>query len=116
MALLSSGDHRGVGDGAAAPSPLSSSVRTFCYLDLDVADHRARYSRACAFVAATDTRYGWSSKDLRRLGGSELKRVPDMHAIDHDFAASGTGESIAGFSFLETRVTGQGGGQSYNGT
>ena len=32
---------------------------------------------------ATDSRYGFSSKDLRHLGGSELSRIAESIATDH---------------------------------
>jgi len=38
---------------------------------------------AAAFVDATDSRYGFSSKDIRKLGGSELSRINDLIASDH---------------------------------
>jgi hypothetical protein len=38
---------------------------------------------AASFVDATDSRYGFSSKDLRRLGGSELARIEDLMSSDH---------------------------------
>ena len=64
-------------------------AKTYAFLDFDVGGHRARFSRGAAFVDATDTRYSWSSKDVRELGGSELQRVPDMFAVDHDWATRG---------------------------
>ncbi len=63
--------------------------RSFAYLDLDVDGHRARLSRAAMFVHATDMRHGWSSKDLRLLGGSEFQRLPEAYASDHDWAGRG---------------------------
>uniref|UniRef100_A0A7S2SLM7 peptidylprolyl isomerase n=1 Tax=Rhizochromulina marina TaxID=1034831 RepID=A0A7S2SLM7_9STRA len=63
--------------------------RRFAYLDLDVGGHLEKLSRAAAFVDATDTRYGWSSKDILRLGGSEIPRVADMKGSDHDWAGRG---------------------------
>ena len=32
---------------------------------------------------ATDSRYGFSSKDLRQLGGSEISRIDDLIGSDH---------------------------------
>ena len=46
-------------------------------------DHRAKLALAAAFVHATDSRYGFSSKDLRKLGGSELSRIGDLIGTDH---------------------------------
>ena len=39
--------------------------------------------QTAAFVDATDSRYGFSSKDLRKLGGSELSRLGDLMSMDH---------------------------------
>ena len=60
----------------------------YCFLDIDINKHREKLRLAAAFVHATDARYGFSSKDLRVLGGSELKRieVEDLISYDHDFA------------------------------
>jgi hypothetical protein len=38
---------------------------------------------AAAFVDATDARYGFSSNDLRKLGGSELSRIQESIETDH---------------------------------
>ena len=60
----------------------------YCFLDIDIGDHRRKFGLTAAFVNATDSRYGFSSKDLRLLGGSELSRIQaeDLIACDHDFA------------------------------
>lgn len=39
--------------------------------------------QTAAFVDATDSRYGFSSKDLRKLGGSEVSRLDDLISNDH---------------------------------
>lgn len=36
----------------------------YCYLDIDIGNYRKKLATAAAFVDATDTRYGFSSKDL----------------------------------------------------
>jgi hypothetical protein len=46
-------------------------------------NHRSKMALAASFVDATDSRYGFSSKDLRRLGGSELARIEDLMSSDH---------------------------------
>ena len=46
-------------------------------------NHRSKLNLAAAFVDATDSRYGFSSKDIRKLGGSELSRINDLIASDH---------------------------------
>ncbi|KAL7518842.1 hypothetical protein ACHAWX_003644 [Stephanocyclus meneghinianus] len=43
------------------------------------------HCQTAAFVDATDSRYGFSSKDLRRLGGSELSRLSDLMSMDHEW-------------------------------
>lgn len=55
----------------------------YCFLDLDVDNHRHKLATAAAFINATDSRYGFSSKDLRHLGGSELSRIHDLIGMDH---------------------------------
>ena len=62
---------------------------TQCYLDLDIDDHRNKFARACAFVAANDVKYGLSSSDVRELGGGELKRLATFHESDFEWAAKG---------------------------
>lgn len=46
-------------------------------------NHRSKFGLAAAFVHGTDTRYGFSSEDLRKLGGSELSRIKDLIESDH---------------------------------
>ena len=46
-------------------------------------NYRSKLNLAAAFVDATDSRYGFSSKDIRKLGGSELSRINDLIASDH---------------------------------
>ena len=69
-----------------APTGLNASNSSYCYLDFDLDHHRSKLATAAAFVHATDSRYGFSSKDLRLLGGSEVARIPDLMASDHDWA------------------------------
>jgi cyclophilin family peptidyl-prolyl cis-trans isomerase len=66
---------------------------TFCFLDFDWDHNRSKLARAAAFVAATDTRYGFSDKDLLRLGGAEIAhRVQECYDMDHEWG--GDGQSI----------------------
>ena len=58
----------------SSPLPTSTST-THCYIDFDIDGSLASRSRAAEFVNATDSRYGFTSKDLIRLGGSELNRL-----------------------------------------
>eukprot|EP00729_Bicosta_minor_P010719 gene10719-9688_t len=60
-----------------------------CFLDIDVDGARAAYKLACDFVEATDLTYGWSSKKLADLGGSERSRLPDMFEADYDWSQKG---------------------------
>ena len=58
----------------------------YCYLDLDLNGHRDQLATAAAFCAATDTRYGFSSRHLLQLGGSEVARIPELMASDHEWS------------------------------
>lgn len=62
---------------------------TRAYLDIDIDAHREKHARACAFVDATDLRYGFSSKTLAELGGSERARVPELYASDYEWCDRG---------------------------
>ena len=59
------------------------------FLDIDLDDHRAKYARAAAFVEATDLRYGFSSKEIAELGGSERARVAELYENDFDWSGRG---------------------------
>ena len=75
--------------GCTMPSSINVSNAEFCYIDLDFNDSRAKLARCAAFVAATDSRYGFSSNDLRLLGGSEVSRIPDLFQVDHEWSGQG---------------------------
>uniref|UniRef100_A0A0G4G3V1 Peptidyl-prolyl cis-trans isomerase n=1 Tax=Chromera velia CCMP2878 TaxID=1169474 RepID=A0A0G4G3V1_9ALVE len=64
-------------------------MSTKVFLDIDINGHRAAHQRARDFVEATDQRYGWTSKDLSKLGGSEKKRIPEMYEADHEWSQKG---------------------------
>ena len=64
-------------------SSVNASSARYCFIDLDFGNHRNKLGTCAAFVDATDARYGFSSKDLRLLGGSELSRIHDLIAADH---------------------------------
>ena len=53
------------------------------YIIILFSNHRSKLATAASFVNATDSRYGFSSKDLRKLGGSEVCRVKDLIETDH---------------------------------
>jgi len=61
----------------------------FCFLDVDIDNHRSKLGLAASFVDATDSRYGYSSKDIRKLGGSELSRIEDLLLSDHEWGDRG---------------------------
>ena len=72
----------------------------YCYLDFDLDDTRSKLGHAAAFCHATNQRYGFSSSDLRQLGGSELKRIPDYLENDHEWK----GRSIALMPVNSSRI------------
>jgi len=72
---------------------IDADTARYCYLDLDLNGHRSRLARAAAFVHAKDARYGFSSQHLLQLGGSELQRIPDLMASDHEWSSSSSNES-----------------------
>jgi cyclophilin family peptidyl-prolyl cis-trans isomerase len=88
-AATGSGGGGGASTTSSCASPnlrrLSADNAQFCYLDLDFDAHRAKLARGAAFVRATNSRYGFSSPDLRELGGSEVKRIPELLADDHEW-------------------------------
>ena len=55
------------------------------FIDIDIDDRREKHARARAFVEATNLRYGFSSKSLDELGGSERARVPELYASDYEW-------------------------------
>lgn len=58
----------------------------FCFIDFDIDAYRSKLLLAASFVDATDTRYGFSSKDLRHLGGSEISRIEELLLNDHEWS------------------------------
>lgn len=66
---------------------MNSQTCSYCFLDIDIANHRSKLGTAAAFVDATDSRYGFSSKNFRYLGGSEIARIKDLIATDHEWAS-----------------------------
>jgi len=61
----------------------------FCFLDVDIADARASYKRACEFVEANSIKYGLSSNVLSELGGREKLGVPELYANDYAWKERG---------------------------
>ena len=62
---------------------VDSTNAQYCFLDIDCNNHRQKLATAAAFVDATDSRYGFSSKNLLHLGGSELSRINESILTDH---------------------------------
>ena len=55
----------------------------YCYIDIDINSQRSKLAFVAAFVDATNTRYGLTSKDIRKLGGSEISRLLEFIQTDH---------------------------------
>jgi len=70
----------------ATAAAVNTQSCSHCFIDFDIDDHRSKLARAAAFVDATDSRYGLSSKELRNLGGSELARIEDLMESDHEWS------------------------------
>jgi peptidylprolyl isomerase len=68
-------------------SSINADACAYCFIDLDLDNYRNKLAIAAAFCHATDSRYGFSSKDLRHLGGSEVARIPELMANDHEWAS-----------------------------
>ena len=71
---------------SSSTNPDSSAAAELVYLDIDINSSLAARSNAALFVSKTNSRYSLSSNDIRRLGGSELSRLPDLFSCDHDFS------------------------------
>jgi hypothetical protein len=70
--------------------PTSADSCGYCFLDVDIDQHRAKLATAAAFVDATDSRYGFSSKKMLSLGGSEVSRIAALIESDHEWSAKNT--------------------------
>jgi cyclophilin family peptidyl-prolyl cis-trans isomerase len=62
----------------------------FCFLDLDINNQRQKLATAAAFVDAKNLAIGLSSNNLLALGGSEVSRLKESIAIDHEWASKDT--------------------------
>jgi peptidylprolyl isomerase len=71
------------GGGAKKPSGMH------CFLDIDINDHRAAYALACLFVKENDTKYGFTTKVLAQMGGSERARLSELFEADYAYSARG---------------------------
>jgi hypothetical protein len=59
------------------------------FLSFDIDGQRAAYATAQAFVEATDLRYGFSSKFINELGGSEKARLTELYDSDFEWCSRG---------------------------
>jgi cyclophilin family peptidyl-prolyl cis-trans isomerase len=84
---------------------ITAATARYCYIDLDMNHHRRKLALTAAFVHATDSRYGFSSSDLRQLGGSEWKRILPLMLLDHEW-------SIRAAVIVSDSAAGGGGGDS----
>mmetsp|Transcript_27283 Transcript_27283/g.51164 ORF Transcript_27283/g.51164 Transcript_27283/m.51164 type:complete len:403 (-) Transcript_27283:202-1410(-) len=71
-------------------SAINAESCGYCYLDLDLDSYRKKLSTCASFVSATNLTYGFSSKDLLALGGSEVSRLKELISVDHEWAAKDT--------------------------
>jgi peptidylprolyl isomerase len=69
-----------------SPHSINATTARYCYLDIDIDQHRQRLATAAAFVHACNTRYGLSSNDWRQLGGSERARLPEWMQCDPEWS------------------------------
>jgi hypothetical protein len=72
--------------GGSGGSVINMDTAHYCFVDLDLNQYRQKLAIGGAFVAATDLTYGFSSKDILSLGGSELARLQELISTDHDWA------------------------------
>jgi len=74
---------------AALSSSSSSLQHQYAFIDVDVDGSLKKRSLAAAFVKSTNLRYGFSSSDIRALGGSELTRLQGFYEVDNEWAGKG---------------------------
>mmetsp|Transcript_29243 Transcript_29243/g.53364 ORF Transcript_29243/g.53364 Transcript_29243/m.53364 type:complete len:241 (-) Transcript_29243:36-758(-) len=70
-------------------APKASSGSSRVYLDVDIDGELEAFELGKAFVEANDIKYGLSSKDVLKLGGSELSRLPEYFEADFQWSAKG---------------------------
>ena len=61
----------------------------YVFIDIDIDNHREKYSLASEFVESTDLRYNWTSKDIKKLGGGERARIREMFENDYEWSQRG---------------------------
>ncbi|CAK0865694.1 unnamed protein product [Prorocentrum cordatum] len=59
------------------------------YLDIDIDGEKAAYELGRDFVDACDIKYSLSSKDVLKLGGSEIARLPELFESDFEWSQKG---------------------------
>lgn len=67
----------------------AASARQYVYLDVDINGHREAFRLAKSFVEANNLTYGFSSKDITELGGSELARIKELYESNYAWASRG---------------------------
>jgi len=72
---------------SSSHSIINAATAQYCYLDFDLHGSRTRLSDTAAFVHATNTRHHFCAADLLLLGGSELARLPELVATDHEWSS-----------------------------
>jgi peptidylprolyl isomerase len=65
---------------------INADTARYCYIDLDLRNTRSRLAYTAAFCHATDTRYGLASKHLLDLPRTDLVRLPELIANDHEWS------------------------------
>ncbi|KAF4723041.1 Ubiquitin-like 5, partial [Perkinsus olseni] len=59
----------------------SEADRTAVFIDIDIDSEisgRSAYARGVDFVSQCNLKYGLSSSDITKLGGSEVARLPEL--------------------------------------
>jgi len=59
------------------------------FLDIDLDGELAAYQLGAEFVDANDIKYNLSSKDVTKLQGSELARLPELFEADYEWSQKG---------------------------
>jgi peptidylprolyl isomerase len=67
---------------------INADTARYCYIDLDLRNERSRLAYSAAFCYATDTRYGFASKHLLDLPRTDLVRLPELLANDHEWGGN----------------------------
>jgi len=59
------------------------------FIDIDIDGELAAYRLGTEFVDANDIKYNLSSKDVAKLQGSELARLPELFEADYEWSQKG---------------------------